>query len=142
MLSALTVGKPGGADLLPRRRVLVVDPLDETPEVLRAALIDRGVDVVSTRNSARGLALARQSQPNLIVLDLECDASSAALARHYASESASSTTPLLILGTAKQGSAGLPNCQFLAKPYHYAPLIRKIEELLEGVPTIERDKAA
>jgi DNA-binding response OmpR family regulator len=116
------------ADLLPRRTVLVVDPLDETHEVLRTALSDRGVDVLGTHDSARGLALARQHRPHLIVLDVEADSSSPELAGRFASEAAD--TRLVILGTAKRAAHHPDGCQFLSKPYHYAPLIRKIEELL------------
>jgi DNA-binding response OmpR family regulator len=115
--------------LLPRHTVLVVDPLDETHEVLRTALAHRGVDVVGSRDSARGLALARRHRPRLIVLDVEGDASSAELAGRLASEPANSDTRLVILGKAKRESAGVTACQF-SKPYDYLPLIRKIEELL------------
>ena len=114
--------------MLPRRTVLVVDPLDETHEVLRAALGDRGVEVLGTHDSARGLALARQHRPHLIVLDLEADSSSPTLAGRFASEVAD--TRLVVLGTAKRAAHHPDGCQFLSKPYHYAPLIRKIEELL------------
>jgi len=108
--------------------VLVVDPLDETHEVLRAALGERGVDVLASHDSAGGLALARRHRPHLIVLDLEADSSSSALAGRFASEAGE--TPLVILGTARRAAFGSEACQFLTKPYHYAPLIRKIEELL------------
>jgi CheY-like chemotaxis protein len=115
--------------LFPRHTVLVVDPLDETHEVLRAALTERGVNVVTSRDSASGLALARRHHPDLIVLDLDSDASSAILAGQFENEPASRPTPLVILGTLKRASASLHVCRF-SKPYHYAPLIRKIEELL------------
>ncbi|HWB08226.1 MAG TPA: hypothetical protein VG826_03335 [Pirellulales bacterium] len=114
--------------MLPRRTVLVVDPLDETHEVLRTALSDRGVDVLGTHDSARGLALARQHRPHLIVLDLEADSASSTLADRFASEAADRR--LVILGSAKRDTGHPDGCQVLAKPYHYAPLIRKIEELL------------
>jgi DNA-binding response OmpR family regulator len=120
--------------LLARSRVLVVDPLDETHEVLRAALGRRGVDVVATRDCAQGLALARLHRPHLIVVDSECDTSAPALVARLSRESAAHPTPLLILGTAKRAASPPPACQFLAKPYHYGPLIRKIEELLAEAP--------
>jgi DNA-binding response OmpR family regulator len=110
--------------------VLVVDPLDETQEVLRAALGRRGVDVVGSRDSAHGLVLARQHRPHLIVLDLEGDSSATELPGRLASQHDIASTPLVILGRFKRGAAQMHGCQFLAKPYHYAPLIRKIEELL------------
>lgn len=113
-----------------QRSVLVVDPLDETHEVLRAALAEQGVDVVGARNSTDGLALARQCSPSLIVLDLENDGSSSVVTGRLVAESAARSTPLLVLGTAKRDGNRLAGCPFFSKPYHYAPLIRKIEELL------------
>ena len=116
-----------------QRSVLVVDPLDETHEVLRATLGEQGVDVVAARNSTHALALARQCRPSLIVLDLESDGPSSIMAGRLVAESAARATPLLVLGTAKRERGPLAGCEFLSKPYHYAPLIRKIEDLLGGV---------
>ena len=113
--------------------VLVVDPLDETHEVLRAALGEQGVEIVAARNSADGLALARRRLHSLIVLDLESDEASSVVTGRLVAESAVRSTPLLVLGTAKLDDNHLAGCQFFAKPYHYAPLIRKIEELLSSV---------
>lgn len=113
-----------------QRCVLVVDPLDETHEVLRTALGEQGVDVVAARNPTNGLALARRWLPDLIVLDMESDGSSSVLAGRLVAESAARATPLLVLDTAKRERNRPTGCQFFSKPYHYAPLIRKIEELL------------
>ena len=113
-----------------QRSVLVVDPMDETHEVLRTALGDQGIDVVAARNSTDGLALARRRLPSLIVLDLESDGSSSVVTGRLVAESAARSTPLLVLGEAKRDGNRLAGCQFFSKPYHYAPLIRKIEELL------------
>lgn len=116
--------------MLTRRTVLVVDPLDETHEVLKAALGRRGVDVVGSRDSIHGLAMARQHRPHLIVLDVEGDSSSGELPGRLANELASAPTPMLILGKLKQGLSEEGGYHVLAKPFHYAPLIRKIEDLL------------
>ena len=39
-------------------------------------------------------------------------------------------TPLVVLATARRQADRLPSGEFVAKPYHYGPLIRRIEELL------------
>ena len=57
--------------MAPRYSVLIVDPLEETREVLRTALESRGVRILATDEPARGLALAREHGPDLIVLDVE-----------------------------------------------------------------------
>jgi DNA-binding response OmpR family regulator len=113
--------------------VLVVDPLEETQEVLRAALGERGVEVVAARDSAHGLALARRSLPSLIVVDLESDGSSAVVTGKLLAESAARSTPLLVIGTARGKTDSLTTGRPLSKPYQYTALIRKIEELLGEV---------
>jgi CheY-like chemotaxis protein len=121
----------GGARLLPGRSVLVVDPLEETREVLRTALSRRGVRLLAASQADEGLALARRHHPDLIVLDLECEGAHAGASDEIAAQSLADETPLVLLGNARRAAAELPACQFVSKPYHYAPLIRKIEELLE-----------
>lgn len=109
--------------------MLVVDSLEETQEVLRTALARRGVEVISARDSSQGWTLARQHQPELIVLDLECDARSPSLARRLA-ETLPESPPVVLLGKARQAdSAGY---SVVRKPYHYAALLRKIEGFLDG----------
>jgi hypothetical protein len=39
-------------------------------------------------------------------------------------------TPLVVLGGEVQNKQDLPSGEFAAKPYHNAPLVRKIEALL------------
>jgi DNA-binding response OmpR family regulator len=111
---------------------LVVDPTAETREILRTALEQRGLLTMGASRAEYALAMAREHQPDLIVLDLEADASPG---EHWTSEMARQSrlgdTPLVILGTAR-GRKSLGGEQFVAKPYHYGPLIRKIESLLEA----------
>jgi CheY-like chemotaxis protein len=116
--------------LVPRYRVLVVDPLEETREVLRTALELRGVRILATGEPAQGLALARQHVLDLIVLDVEHLASApTAVADDFAAQSRERSTPLLLIG-GRARRDGVPPERFVSKPYHYGPLIRKIEELL------------
>jgi len=117
--------------LVPRYSVLIVDPLEETHEVLRAALAPRGVRILATDQPAVGLALARRHVPDLIVLDVE-HVSNASVGRQddFAAQSRQHSTPLLLLGGKQPGRAGAPAGEFVRKPYHYGPLIRNIEELL------------
>lgn len=117
--------------MLPGRSVLVVDPLEETREVLRTALARRGVRILAASEADEGLALARLHHPDLIVLDLECEGANASASGEIAAQSLADETPLVLLGNARRIAAELPAGQFVSKPYHYAPLIRKIEELLE-----------
>ena len=78
-------------------------------------------------------------RPDLIVYDAESDCSASGTAGEALEVTASETdTPILILGRVCPPSGRIRGCQFLSKPYHYGPLVRKIEELLD---TISSDAA-
>jgi len=110
--------------------VLVVDALEETREVLRAALGRAGIEVFATGEPERGTTWADAHHPDLIVLDLECHPSAEAMSRGLSRRDGAETSPIIVLGTARRTAAGVPADRFVAKPYHYGPLIRKIEALL------------
>ena len=113
-----------------RPTVLVVDPSEETLEVLRTALASQGAEILSARRAMQGLDMARRHCPTVIVLDEDSAAAwSGQLSDEYDEQSQRSGTPLLVLGTARRRHR-LPTGEFVAKPYHYAPLVRKIEMLL------------
>ncbi len=110
---------------------MIVDPSDDVREVLRTALARSGARVLEARRATDGLELARSCHPDLIVVDGETphgdedwkELSAAARRR---------STPLVVLGSARLHAAALPAGEFVDKPYHYAPLIRRIEGLLAG----------
>jgi DNA-binding response OmpR family regulator len=128
-----------------QRSVLIVDPSEETREVLRTALERRGVRIFSACRAKQGLELARNHHPDLIVLDLELDFDGEQIGQAnasnpenrcnpFAEQSRADQTPLVMLGTVRRGMDRLPEGEFVAKPYHYGPLIRRIEELLATSP--------
>ncbi len=111
--------------------VLIIDRSAETREVLRTALTQRGTEVWEASRADEGLALARKHHPDVIVLDLEiADQANAAVRGEFYSR-ASVRAPIVLLGAAKRVAESFPGGQFVTKPYHYAPLIRKIEALLD-----------
>jgi len=112
--------------------VLIVDPSEDTREVLSTALTRRGVHALTAARARRGLDLARCEQPRLIVLDLDLDRSPAEQTyARFASSGELAETPLLLLGTARLPEGDSRPHEFVRKPYHYGPLIRKIEEMLQ-----------
>jgi CheY-like chemotaxis protein len=120
--------------LASRRSILIVDSSDETGVVLQTALGRRGVRTFLARRARQGLELAQTHHPDLIVLDLEVDRTGsdpADLSASFAELSRADHAPLVVLGTARR-SAPLPCGEFVAKPYHYGPLLRRIEELLDS----------
>jgi CheY-like chemotaxis protein len=112
--------------------VLIVDSSEETREVLRTALERRGVRILAARCTRQGLELARTHHPDLIVLDLEVEGAAAEprdMSAPFAAQSRADRAPLIVLGSVRR--PGPPaDAEFVAKPYHYGPLIRRIEELL------------
>ncbi len=120
--------------LVVERSVLIVDRSEETREVLSTALERHGVRTFSAGRAQHGLELARQLHPDLIVLDLELDdeldGSTGEAIAPFAQESAVQETPMVLLGSVRRSAARLPGGEFVRKPYHYGPLIRRIEELL------------
>ena len=138
-----------------QRSVLIVDRSDDTREVLQTALRRRGLRTLAASRATTGLELARRHHPDLIVLDLELDASELdtseldtsglddsgpdSLCASFAEHSRTDRTPLVMLGSLRRDHlqrcpAGLPDGECVPKPYHYGPLIRRIEELLGTSP--------
>jgi CheY-like chemotaxis protein len=115
-----------------QRSVLIVDASDDTRCVLQTALEHRGVRTMVASQSKQGLALAQQHHPDLIVLDLEIDlCGPEEVAAPFAQQSQSDQASLVLLGSVRRRQP-LPPGEYVAKPYHYAPLIRKIEEILSA----------
>jgi DNA-binding NtrC family response regulator len=114
-----------------QRSVLIVDRSEETREVLQTVLERRGVRILTADRTATAVALAGQHHPDLIVLDMEtCDPAPAAWA-HLDETPAPPYEPQLILLGSVRGWRNSPReGEFMAKPYHYGPLVRRIEELL------------
>jgi DNA-binding response OmpR family regulator len=116
--------------LVPRSSVLIVDRSDEAREVLKTALERRGVRIFEAARAEDGLALARRFRPDLIVLDLEmASADGGPVPGDFAAAAHGSETPLVLLGSARRRPS-VPTDQFVAKPYHYQPLLLKIEQML------------
>ncbi len=117
-----------------RRSVLIVDASDETCVVLQTALERRGVRTMAASQAKLGLALAQQHHPDLIVLDLEIDPCGLdEVAGCFAEQSRMDHTSLVLLGKVRRKDP-LPRGEYVAKPYHFAPLIRRIEEILSASP--------
>jgi DNA-binding NtrC family response regulator len=120
-----------GTALSRQRSVLIVDPAAETREVLQTVLERRGVTTMSATRLRAGLALAQQNRPDLIVLDIESlDAPETHDLTPFGELSLASRPKLLMLATFRRQGEPIPDGEFMRKPYEYAALIRKIEELI------------
>ena len=114
------------------RSVLIVDQSDESREVLRTVLERRGVSIFEARRGEEGLQILQNQRPDVVVVDLEGDQdSSASLENAYHDASAGEETSLVLLGRVGAARTARGGSQVISKPYHYGPLIRTIEQLLE-----------
>jgi len=112
--------------------VLIVDRSEENREVLETALGRRGIRTLTAAKPARGLEMVARYRPDLIVLDIEVDHTGADdLCARFAPQDGGDV-PMVLLGAVRTAAAS-PADEIVAKPYHYAPLIRKIEEILGAV---------
>ena len=112
-------------------RVLIVDRSPESREVLRMLLERRGATTLEADRPEEAMQLAEDFRPHLILLDAESDHTVSGEPTHSLREAAGrADTPIVILGTIRQRREQTAAAQFIAKPYHYAPLIRKIDDLL------------
>ena len=115
----------------PTARVLIVDRSQESRGVLSSLLTRRGAEALEARETSRGAQLADAAHLDLIVVDVEerqgvCEDSAARLVAAAARNDA----PIVVLGSIKRSASPWPTSEFVAKPYQYSELIRRIEELL------------
>ena len=112
-------------------RVLIVDRSADSRNVLRTILERSGLEILEAPGARQGLELLRHHDPAVVVLDLEAyDADNAAVRTAYESESLHRHTELVILGNFRP-SNHVDDPHRVPKPYHFGPLVRKIEQLVE-----------
>jgi adenylate cyclase len=112
-------------------RILIVDESADSREVLGTLLARQGARVFEARRAEQAVQLAQRYQPDLIVVDRDCDRSIAGTATSDLESAALvKGTPIVVIGTVRQVRERPAPGQFVSKPYHYGHLIDKIEELL------------
>jgi CheY-like chemotaxis protein len=120
--------------------VLIVDSSADTREVLRTALARHGVQVLEANARPQGLSIAHEQHPDVIVVDLvDPGEDTPEVMESFSDGPESADTPIVILGTARQKKTATSG-DFFTKPYHYAPLIRTIEQRLERCKNTQRQK--
>ena len=79
----------------------------------------------------QGLDLMREHNPDVVVLDMDTDsADDESVRRAYDDQSRRKHSAMVFLGIVRRDEVAPPG-HAVRKPYHYAPLIRTIEQLLE-----------
>jgi CheY-like chemotaxis protein len=112
-------------------QVLIVDESPESREILRTLLARRGTTTLEAARPDQAAQMTEQHRPDLILFDADCDHSGSGAPTESLKAAASRIgTPIVILGTVHNRQKPATSGQFISKPYHYGPLIRKIEDLL------------
>jgi DNA-binding response OmpR family regulator len=125
-----------------RASVLIVDRSEESREVLRTVLGRKGLRVLEASRPDQGLRLAQSCQPDVVVLDPEfAHGAAREVTRAFVEQSSGTPCQLLVLGTTRRNHPTVSGGQFVAKPYHYAQLIRKIEALVNPIPRPDKHDA-
>jgi len=122
----------------PRRySVLVIDDDDAMADVLSRRLDQQGFASQTAGSGAKGLTLARQMRPDLILLDLRLpDKDGFAICEELADSSETCTIPIIILSGLERPdiirrarAAGC--CFFVRKPYDPNALLVLIRQAIE-----------
>ena len=112
-------------------RVLIVDKSAENREVLTTILRRGGVETLEARQAETGLELAKKWHPRVLVLDSDTvDLDDASVCDGFDDEVRQENAAIVVLGRVCHSLHALATNEVVPKPYHYGPLIRKIEELL------------
>ena len=114
-----------------KRIVLIVDRSAESREVLRTVLARRGLEILEAAGARAGLELCRRHHPEVVVLDLDSAAAGDdQVCAEFETQVDRDSTSLVLLGAQRRLDPAPVAGRCVPKPYHYAPLVRTIEELL------------
>ena len=117
-------------DVSNSQRVLVVDDVSDSAEVLRAVLAPRGVHVDRLRAGRFSPSEPAIPQaPSVVVIDMEPSDFSPAPGTSW------DDVPQVIIGSARLSplaprEEGQPAREYLRKPFEYAELVRAIEKFI------------
>lgn len=120
-------------------KILVIDDHLETITIIRRVLQQQGYDVVSARSGARGLALAAEERPDLVLLDVmmpEMDGRE--VCRRLRATAQLADVPIIMftaMSEAEQKLAGFDAGadDYLTKPTEPDELVERVKALLVNV---------
>jgi hypothetical protein len=123
----------GAWQVIPAPRVLIIDPSAESREVLRLLLERCGMRTLEAERPQDAIRLTEEFRPDLIVLDAESHpALTDSTPGDLRQASGRTDLPIVILGKFRPVCEPAAGDQFVGKPYHYGPLVRKIDGLLDA----------
>ena len=107
------------------QRVLVIDGLSETEEVLKAVFEPRGLQVDRIRSDAESPLVPCRRRPDIVVLHADDEIAEPSNGDDWTS------VPRIVIGSARlPATHDDPPSRSLRNPFHYGELIQAIERLL------------
>jgi DNA-binding response OmpR family regulator len=117
-------------------RILVANDSPDLLDCCRSALVEEGHVVETVANGREAVRLAREWQPDLVVIDWvmpEIDGPTAIAALRR--DPLTSSLPILLMSGSEDGEAAAAECGadlFLRKPFELTALVTRADELLRG----------
>jgi CheY-like chemotaxis protein len=129
---------------MPKKRILMIDDDAQLVDSVKTLLQSAGYEVFWAYRAERGLALAREMRPDLIVMDIlfagPPGPNGVEVSRQLAQDPDLKDTPVVVLSGVKKAldmpvklgpdEAYMPVQAFLEKPFKPAELLAEIEQLL------------
>jgi DNA-binding response OmpR family regulator len=113
--------------------ILVVDDDPGIRRLLRATLSDEGFDVTAASNGQEALAVARESEPDLVILDIEMPVMDGpACFRALRQQGIESAVIILSAHGARAAAAELGADAAIDKPFDPEDIIAHVRRLTEG----------
>jgi len=116
--------------------ILIVDDEPTNLEILQTRLVAHDYEILTATDGEAGLAIAREKQPDLILLDIMMPKMDGIeVCRHLRADSSLPFMPIIMV-TAKADSkdvvAGLEagGDEYLAKPVDHAALVARVKSML------------
>ncbi len=128
----------GRNSIVPKKVLLIIDDEEDLTSMLSFRLKKMGFDTVTANNGDDGIALARKSKPDLILLDLMMpELDGYAVSKRLKSDSVTRDIPIVVFSAlgnknTKESIEKLGAAGFIEKPFEPGILIKKINEFLGG----------
>ncbi|RLE13780.1 response regulator [Candidatus Aerophobetes bacterium] len=126
-----------------REKVLIVDDEVDFVEINKAALENKGYQVISAYNGEEGVKKALEEKPDIVILDVMMTTKTEGfdVARELRKHKEMQDTPIIMLTAIRErmdikwkiqpDKEWLPVTEFLEKPVPPDKLIEKVEEMLK-----------
>ena len=132
-------------EMLPGKRILVVEDEPDIRHLLRHYLQRAGYEVITASTGAAAFQVARTAQPDLITLDMQLpDSSGLTVLERLKSDATTASIPVLILSILNDdGKSHMPGAaHYLDKPIKAKALLRQISAIFDNQVSSPRSSSS